>query len=167
MIEPTSRMMSTAWACHETNAPVSHTEAKAVSLPTNPRVTGMPAMLAPATAAVIASPGRRWPSRASLRTSRVPVEWSMMPTTMNNDALNNACATSIAMPAMATFASPMPTSTAMKPSWDTVPNARMSLRSSSRSERHPPSTIVTRPSPTTAICQLIVTEKAGARRAMR
>ena len=88
-----------------------------------------PAMLNAARVAIAASTGTRLPSWASLRMSRVPAAWSMMPTTMNSDALNSACASIIVMPASAASWLPVPTSTMMNPSWLTVPNASSSLRS--------------------------------------
>lgn len=78
--------------------------------------------------------------------SRVPVVWSMIPTTMNSAALNIAWATTIVMPASAASRVPRPTRTIMKPSWLTVPNASTSLRSKARIARHPARTIVSRPS---------------------
>ncbi len=47
--------------------------------------------------------------------------WSTMPTTMNNAALNSACAVSMAMPASAPLLVPNPTMAIRNPSWLTVP----------------------------------------------
>ena len=57
----------------------------------------------------------------SLRTSRVPDWWSMMPTTRNRVALNSPWARSIARPASAASGVPSPTTMVRKPSWLTVP----------------------------------------------
>ena len=103
-------------------------------------------MLAVAPTAMISSGLLRSPSQASLRMSRVPVVWSMMPTTMNSAALNMACAHSSASPASIMSLPPAPTITMMKPSWLTVPNARISFRSYSRTARQPASSTVTTPS---------------------
>ena len=91
----------------------------------------------------------RCPSQASLRMSRVPVAWSMTPTTMNSAALNIACAHSMASPASIMSPPPVPTITVIRPSWLTVPNARISFRSYSRTARQPASSIVSRPRVTT------------------
>ena len=113
------------------------------------------------------SPGIRLPSQASLRMSRVPVEWSITPTTMNSVALNRACAHSMASPASIRSRPPPPTITVMKPSWLTVPKARMSLRSYSRTARHPASSMVTKPRVMTVGRQPGESAKPGASRAMR
>ncbi len=125
------------------------TVSKSASLAMNPRNGGSAAMLAVAPTAMISSGLLRSPSHASLRMSRVPVAWSMIPTTMNSAALNIACAHSMASPASIISLPPDPTMTVISPSWLTVPNARISLRSYSRTARHPASTIVSRPSVTT------------------
>ena len=78
--------------------------------------------------------------------SRVPVAWSMMPTTMNSAALNIACAHSMASPASIMSLPPAPTITVISPSWLTVPNARISFRSYSRTARQPASSMVSTPS---------------------
>ena len=75
------------------------TVSKSASLATKPRNGGSAAMLAVAATAMTSRGLLRCPSQASLRMSRVPVAWSMMPTTMNSAALNIACAHSIASPA--------------------------------------------------------------------
>ena len=71
----------------------------------------------------------------SWRTSRVPDWWSMIPTTRNRVALNSPWASSIARPARAASGVPRPTTMVRKPSWLTVPYARMSLMSVWRSAR--------------------------------
>ena len=96
-------------------------------------------MLAVAPTAMTSSGLLRVPSQASLRMSRVPVAWSMMPTTMNSAALNMACAHSMASPASIRSLPPAPTITVIRPSWLTVPNARISFRSYSRMARQPAS----------------------------
>jgi hypothetical protein len=55
----------------------------------------------------------------------------------------------------------------MKPSWLTVPNARMRLRSYWRSARHPPTSMVMRPTVSTSGRQVGARANAGASRAMR
>jgi hypothetical protein len=52
----------------------------------------------------------------------------------------------MARPASIISLPPEPTITVMRPSWLTVPNARISLRSYSRSARQPASSMVSRPS---------------------
>ena len=121
---------------------------KSASLATKPRNGGSAAMLAVAAAAMTNSTGSRCPSQASRRMSRVPVAWSMMPTTMNSAALNIACAHSMVSPASIRSPPPVPTSRVIRPSWLTVPNARISFRSYSRTARQPASSIVSRPSTT-------------------
>ena len=106
-------------------------------------------MLAVAPTAMISSGRLRCPSQASLRMSRVPVAWSMTPTTMNSDALNIACAHSMASPATIKSPPPAPTITVISPSWLTVPNARINFRSYSRTARQPANSMVSRPRITT------------------
>ena len=106
-------------------------------------------MLAAAAAAMTSSTGLREPSHASSRMSRVPVAWSMTPTTMNSVALNIAWAHNSASPASITSPPPVPTSTVIIPSWLTVPYARTSFRSYSRSARHPAMISVSEPRTTT------------------
>ena len=62
---------------------------------------------------------------------------------------------------------PAPNSTIRKPSWLTVPYARISLRSCWRSARHPPSSIVARPTLTTSGVHGAASAKAGDNRATR
>ena len=100
--------------------------------------------------------------------SRVPVSWSMMPTTMNNAALKTAWANSSKLTATAASAVPAPATTNMKPSWLTVPKASSSLRSCWRSARKPPAIIVTRPTVNTVGRQKASDDaKAGDKRATR
>ena len=122
---------------------------KSASLATKPRNGGSAAMLAVAPTAMISSGLLRCPSQASRRMSRVPVAWSMTPTTMNSAALNMACAHSMASPASIRSLPPAPTITVIRPSWLTVPNARISFRSYSRTARQPASSTVTTPRVTT------------------
>ncbi|SHV08205.1 Uncharacterised protein [Mycobacteroides abscessus subsp. abscessus] len=143
-IEPMTIPASTHGAA-EPSTRLCNTVAKASSLPTNPRVSGTPAMLAAAIPAITSSGGCRLPSQASLRISRVPTVWSMIPTTMNSAALNKACAHSMTSPASRISGSPVPVSTTRNPSWLTVPKARISLRSYSRSARQPARIIVAIP----------------------
>jgi hypothetical protein len=103
----------------------------------------------------------------NLRTSRVPDWWSMMPTTRNRVALNSPWARSIASPASAASGVPRPTTMVRKPSWLTVPYARMSLMSVCRSARYPPTSMVARPRPSTTGCQKAVSENPGASLATR
>ena len=103
-------------------------------------------MLAAAPTAMTNTPLLRCPSQASLRMSRVPVAWSITPTTMNSAALNMACAHSMASPASIMSLPPAPTMTVINPSWLTVPNARINLRSYSRTARQPASSMVSTPS---------------------
>ena len=130
----------------EPSAGLCSTVSKSASLATNPRNGGSAAILAVAATAMTSRLLLRAPSHASLRMSRVPVAWSMTPTTMKSDALNMACAHSMASPASIMSLPPPPTITVMSPSWLTVPNARINLRSYSRTARHPASSIVSTPS---------------------
>lgn len=82
-------------------------------------------------------------------------------------ALNSAWATSMVSPARARSLVPAPTSTMRKPSWLTVPNASTSLRSVSRSARHPATSIDTSPSVSTVTRQGAESAKPGASRATR
>ena len=140
---------------------------KSASFATKPRNGGSAAMLAVAAAATTKSGLCRPPSHASLRMSRVPVAWSTMPTTMNSAALNMACAHSIANPASIRSLPPAPTIRVIRPSWLTVPNARISLRSYSRTARQPASSIVSRPSVTTIGRHGGASAKPGVKRATR
>ena len=91
------------------------------SLATKPPSSGTPAMDAapiPATTAR-AREDRKTPE--SLRMSRVPAWWSMMPTTRNSVALKSPWASSMASPASAASGFPSPTTMVRKPSWLTVP----------------------------------------------
>ena len=72
----------------------------------------------------------------------------MIPTTMNNAALNIAWAHSMVSPANMRSPPPAPTSSVIRPSWLTVPKARISLRSYSRTARQPASSMVASPSVT-------------------
>lgn len=80
---------------------------KAAPLPTNPASGGTPALEAAASRATSHTAGaaRRRPLRS--RRSRMPVLWSMTPTTKNSVALNTACSSSIA-PARAASRRPAP-----------------------------------------------------------
>lgn len=140
---------------------------KSASLATNPRNGGSAAMLAVASAAITNRLGARLPSQASRRMSRVPVAWSITPTTMNSEALNIACAQSMVRPASIRSPPPLPTMIVIRPSWLTVPNARISLRSYSRTARHPASSIVASPSTTTIGRQGGESAKPGDIRAIR
>ena len=143
--EPSTTPASTTGAAAPSDA-LCAMVSKSASLATKPRNGGSAAMLAVAKAAMTNSGRHSWPSQASRRMSRVPVEWSMTPTTMNSVALNSACAKSMARPASIRSRPPPPTITVMKPSWLTVPNARISLRSYSRTARQPASSMVATPS---------------------
>ena len=142
--EPSTMPASTKGAAAPSDA-LWATVSKSASLATKPRNGGSAAMLAVAPTAMISRGLLRAPSQASLRMSRVPVAWSMTPTTMNSAALNIACAHSIASPASIMSPPPAPTITVISPSWLTVPNARISLRSYSRTARQPASSIVSTP----------------------
>ena len=99
--------------------------------------------------------------------SRVPLVWSMMPTTMNRAALNIACAHSMVSPASIRSPPPAPTIRVIRPSWLTVPNARMSLRSYSRTARQPASSMVARPRTTIIGRQGAASANPGVIRATR
>ena len=99
--------------------------------------------------------------------SRVPVWWSMMPTTMNSAALNRAWPKIIATPAVVASGVPTPNRTSRKPSWLTVPNASRSLRSYWRRARRAASTIVVTPAITTIARQVLFSPNAGENRPAR
>ena len=63
----------------------------------------------------------RGPGRGRRRMSRVPVWWSMMPTTMNSAALNRAWASTSSHASTTVSAVPRPNITTMNPSWLMVP----------------------------------------------
>ena len=165
-MEPRTTAASTNGAAAPSEA-LCAIASKSASLATKPRNGGTAAMLAAASTAMTNSGRHSWPSHASRRMSRVPVAWSMMPTTMNSAALNNACAHSSARPASIKSLPPAPTSSVMNPSWLTVPNARISFRSYSRTARQPASSRVTRPRITTVGRQGGASANPGVSRATR
>ena len=71
-------------------AEINTVSAKNISLDRKPFSSGTPAMDALATIARVAVNGIRRTRPLSLRMSRVPLSWSMMPAAMNSDALNVA-----------------------------------------------------------------------------
>ena len=99
--------------------------------------------------------------------SRVPVVWSIAPTIMNSVALNMECANVMARPAIVASREPTPITAVIKPSWETVPYARMSFKSRCFSAIHPPSSMVNRPVEMTTRCQVLTAAMSGARRATR
>ena len=164
--EPNTTPANTYGAAGPSDA-LSASVVKSASLATKPRNGGSAAMLAAPPSPMSSSSLLRRPRPASLRMSRVPVAWSMMPTTMNSAALNMACAHSIARPASMRSPPPAPTMRVIRPSWLTVPNARMSFRSYSRTARQPASSMVSRPSVTTIGRHGGASAKPGVRRATR
>ena len=86
---------------------------------------------------------------------------------MNSVALNMECAKVIASPAIVASREPTPITAVMKPSWETVPYARISLRSRCFSAIQPPSSMVNRPVVMTTRCQVFTAAISGARRATR
>ena len=107
------------------------------------------------------------PSRGSSRMSREWTPWSTTPTTMKSAALNRAWASRRAHPAAVVSGRPSPNSTMRKPSWLIVPKARTCFRSTGRSARQPPTTMVVRPTETTSGRHGPASAKAGAKRATR
>ena len=91
----------------------------------------------------------------------------MTPTTMNSAALNMACAHSMASPASIMSGPPAPTMTVIRPSWLTVPKARISFKSYSRTARQPAISMVSRPSPITIGRHSGLSAKPGVNRATR
>lgn len=90
-------------------------------MPTKPSIGGSPAIDIAAMTAAPHSTGIWARSPLSLRRSRVPVAWSIAPTTRKRHALKSECAKRIVMPASAASGVPAPVSTTRKPSWLTVP----------------------------------------------
>jgi len=85
MVAITGRAISTQ-AVDEMNT----VSAKNISLDRKPLSNGTPAMDALATIARVAVNGIRRTRPLSLRISRVPLSWSMMPAAMNSEALKVA-----------------------------------------------------------------------------
>ncbi len=71
-------------------ASVSRATAKNISLDKKPLSNGIPAIASDAVIASALVTGIKRRRLPSLRMSRVPVSWSMMPAAMNNEALNTA-----------------------------------------------------------------------------
>ena len=90
-------------------------------------------MDAPETAATANATGIDRHSPDNSRMSRVPARTSTSPTIMNSAALNTAWAATIATAAKVALAEPSDSSASIRPNWDTVPQARMSLASTCRS----------------------------------
>ena len=86
-------------------------------------------MLTPDTTATAVASGMVRHRPESSRTSRVPVRTSISPTTMNNAALKTACASTMDTAAKVAFPEPMESSVTIRPSCDTVPQARISFAS--------------------------------------
>ena len=97
------------------------TASRAASLATNPSSGITPAIEAAARIAMTANSGCLRPKPERSKISRVPVEWSIAPTTINSVALNSECATVSARPASMASREPMATTEVIKPSWETVP----------------------------------------------
>ncbi|KWV86332.1 hypothetical protein PFLmoz3_04024 [Pseudomonas fluorescens] len=85
MVAITGRAISTHWVDE-----INTVSAKNISLERKPLSNGTPAMDALATIARVAVNGIRRTSPLSLRISRVPLSWSMMPAAMNSEALKVA-----------------------------------------------------------------------------
>jgi hypothetical protein len=139
----------------------------AASLAMKPATRGTPAIDAALISAVASTHHQRGPRAGSFRMSRVPVQRSRTPTTMNRAPLNSAWATRRAQPAVVAAGVPAPKSTTIRPSWLTVPDARSSLRSCWRRARRPPTNMVTIPTVRTSGRHTVMRAKSGARRAMR
>src|SRR2546423_1718445 len=90
-----------------------------------------------------------------------------MPTTMNNVALNAACATRSTHAAKVVAGVQAPNRTMSRPSWLTVPNAGRSFKSCWRSARRPPSRNVQHPTVNTTGRHTPNAAKDGARRPTR
>ena len=157
----TSAIIASGSAAWSTNA------VRTASLVTKPSSGGIPAMDAAPIMATTNNMGAVRPTPESLRMSRVPAWWSMMPTLRNRVALNRPCAMTMPMPAIAVSAVPNATTAVMKPSWLTVPYARISLRSNWRSATQPPKIIVPRPRVSVTGNHHWVSTKPGASRATR
>ena len=120
-MEPTTSTTSVMLPGMPVSSSSCRMASRAVSLATKPSSGGIPAMDAAEMTASTISSGCFLPSPDSSRMSRVPVEWSMAPATINSAALNSEWAKVMAKPAMAASREPTPMTVMMKPSWLTVP----------------------------------------------
>ena len=77
------------------------------------------------------------------------------------------CPNVIARPAIVASRDPMPITVVIKPSWDTVPYAKISFKSRCFSASQPPRIMVNTPVESTTRCHVLTTAKSGARRATR
>jgi hypothetical protein len=104
---------------------------------------------------------------SSLRMSRVPVSWSMMPTDMNSEALKVAWF--IMWNTAATAASSLfrPSSNVIRPRWLMVEYASRPLRSFWNIAEYAPRSRVMAPAPPTIQNQASVPASTGHRRASR
>src|SRR5699024_7932481 len=123
---PAIAPIACAWLRH---APQSTAACMTVSLATNPKNGGLPAMdTAPILATHIRA-GCYLGSPDNLLRSLVPVILSTAPTTMSKGALTSAWTSNMASPATPLLAVPRPLATMSSPSCDTVPEAKTSITS--------------------------------------
>ena len=99
--EPRNAPASATHAHGSPAAAASRNAVNTASFATKPSSGGRPAIDAAATIAIVAITGIRRPRPESLRQSRVPAEWSTMPTTRKSAALKSACASRSVTPASA------------------------------------------------------------------
>ena len=91
--------------------------ARNISLDRKPFNRGTPAIAAAATIARVAVKGMKRKRPLSLRISRVPASWSMMPAAMKSDALKVAWFTVWKMAAIQANGLPNPSSSTIRPRW--------------------------------------------------
>ena len=166
-IEPTTsatRVRCPGMPCSSSSCRIA---SSAASLAMKPNSGGMPAIDAAETTASAAMKGSRRARPDSSPMSRVPVVWSIAPTIMNSVALNSECANVMANPAMVASREPTPMTVVIKPSWLTVPYAKISFRSRCFSAIQPPSSMVNPPVDSTTRCQVFTADRSGAKRATR
>ena len=147
--------------------PTIRVSAKNISLEMKPLRKGTPAMAAEATIARVAVCGISWYRPLSLRMSRVPLSWSMMPTAMNSDALKVAWLSVWKMAATMASGVPMPSRAVISPRWLIVEYASSPLRSCWKMAMKEPSNSVQTPAPPMIQVHSGVPDSIGHRRISR
>ena len=111
--------MAIAGTSQSAQVPVSIASvfASIISFDRKPLSSGTPAMAAAATATSVAVIGMKRARPFSLRRSRVPVSWSMMPAAMNSDALKVAWLMMWNTPATTASGVSSPNRSVISPRW--------------------------------------------------
>ncbi len=102
------------------SGPAVRASANSISLDRKPLSSGMPAMASEAMIASALVMGISFRSPPSLRMSRVPVSWSMMPAAMNSEALKVAWLRMWNTPATTAIGADRPNSIVIRPRWEIV-----------------------------------------------